>query len=568
MAASPEAPTEVAAPAAKGRRIAISAGSLAVLLGALDTYVVVTIIRDIMVDVGIGINQIQRVTPIVTVYLLGYIAAMPLLGRASDRFGRKLLLQASLAGFAVGSVVTAMSTDLDILVIGRLIQGIASGALLPVTLALAADLWAARNRAAVLGGVGAAQELGSVLGPIYGISLVWLFHHWQSVFWVNVPLALIAMVMIQFSLPSRLKTDHPEKVDVVGGLLLAITLGLATWGLYNPAPDGKQVLPSYGPPLIIGAVVAAVAFFVWERFARTRLIEPAGVHFRPFLAALGASLVAGAALMVTLVNVELFGQGVLNQDQNQAAFLLLRFLIALPIGALLGGWIATKVGDRIVACAGLLIAAGGYYLVAGWRADVLSAHHDLGFITLPMLDTDLVIAGLGLGLVIGPLTSATLRVVPAAQHGIASAAVVVARMIGMLIGLAALSAWGLYKFNQYLEERLAALPPINADTPGGRFLAETTRLAQASVEAYVMQYGEIFKITAVVCVIGALLALLISGRHEHADEPVVEPVASRVGSPADDKPTQAFEAPTQRISGRAADETARLEEPRGHHRAD
>ena len=72
------------------RRVAISAGSLAVLLGALDTYVVVTIMTDIMRDVGIGINQIQRVTPIVTWYLLGYIAAMPLLGRASDRFGRKL----------------------------------------------------------------------------------------------------------------------------------------------------------------------------------------------------------------------------------------------------------------------------------------------------------------------------------------------------------------------------------------------------------------------------------------------------------------------------------------------
>ena len=99
-------------------------------------------------------------------------------------------------------------------------------------------------------------------------------------------------------------------------------------------------------PLLVGALVAAVAFFVWERFAKTRLIEPAGVHFRPFLAALGASLTAGAALMVTLVNVELFGQGVLGQDQNEAAGLLLRFLIALPIGALLGGWIATKIGDR------------------------------------------------------------------------------------------------------------------------------------------------------------------------------------------------------------------------------
>src|SRR5208283_2119592 len=125
-----------------GRRVAISAGSLAVLLGALDAYVVVTIMRDIMNDVHIPINQLQRITWIVTMYLLGYIAAMPLLGRASDRFGRKLLLQVSLATFLIGSVITALSTDLDVLVVGRTIQGVASGALLPVTLALGADLWA------------------------------------------------------------------------------------------------------------------------------------------------------------------------------------------------------------------------------------------------------------------------------------------------------------------------------------------------------------------------------------------------------------------------------------------
>ncbi|MCT7659760.1 MFS transporter [Mycobacterium deserti] len=493
------------------RRIAISAGGLAVLLGALDTYVVVAIIRDIIMDLGIAINQLQRVTPIITWYLLGYIAAMPLLGRASDRFGRKMVLQVSLAGFALGSVVTAMSSDLIPMVVGRTIQGVASGALLPVTLALAADLWATRNRATVLGGIGAAQELGSVLGPLYGIAVVAALTSWRDVFWINVPLAVLAMVLIHFSLPSRLKADQPEKVDVVGGVLLAIALGLAVIGLYNPAPDGKKILPDYGLPMLAGTVVALVAFFVWERFAKTRLIEPTGVHFRPFLAALGASLCAGAALMVTLVNVELFGQGVLGKNQTEAVLLLLRFLIALPIGAVIGGWIASRIGDRIVAFTGLLIAAGGYWLISKWPVGLLSAYHDLGFVSLPVLDTDLAIAGIGLGLVIGPLTSATLRVVPAAQHGIASAAVVVARMIGMLIGLAALTAWGLYRLNQHLQ----TLPfPRGADTLAERLAAQADRYR----EAYVLQYGDIFLVTVVVCLVGAVLGLLISGKHEHADE--------------------------------------------------
>lgn len=499
----------------RSRRIAISAGSLAVLLGALDTYVVVTIMTDIMRDVGIPINQIQRVTPIITWYLLGYIAAMPLLGRASDRFGRKLVLQLSLATFAAGSVVTALSDDLTMLVIGRLIQGIASGALLPVTLALAADLWAARSRAAVLGGIGAAQELGSVLGPLYGIAVVWLLNTWRDVFWINVPLTLIAMVMIQFSLPSHERRREPERVDLIGGVLLAIALGLAVWGLYNPAPDGKQVLPSYGLPLVGGAIVAAIAFGLWERFATTRLIEPRGVRFLPFLASLGTSVCAGAALMVTLVNVELFGRGVLGMDQNAAAGLLLRFLIALPIGALIGGWLATKIGDRAIACVGMLIAGGAYWLVSGWSVDVLSARHNLGLFTLPTFDTDLALAGFGLGLVIGPLTSAALRVVPSAQHGIASSLVVVARMTGMLVGVAALSAWGLYRFNQIMQ----TLPKPT----GANVLAIATQVAENGRTAYTMQYGEIFAITSVVCVVGAAIALLVSGKHTHADDPESTP---------------------------------------------
>jgi MFS transporter, DHA2 family, triacylglyceride efflux pump len=500
-----------------GRGVAIGAGSLAVLLGALDTYVVVTIMRDIMHDVHIPLNQLQRITWIVTMYLLGYIAAMPLLGRASDRFGRKLLLQTSLALFMIGSVVTALAGhfgDFHMLVAGRTIQGIASGALLPVTLALGADLWAQRNRAGVLGGIGAAQELGSVLGPLYGIFIVFLFHDWRYVFWINVPLTLIAMAMIQLSLPSHDRAEEPERIDLVGGLLLAVALGLAVIGLYNPQPDGKQLLPSYGLPLVIGAVVVGVAFVIWERFARTRLIEPAGVHFRPFLAALGASVTAGAALMVTLVDVELFGQGVLGMDQNQAAGMLLWFLIALPIGAVLGGWIATRIGDRAMTFVGLLIAAYGYWLIHYWREDVISHQHNFfGLFTVPTVHADLFVAGIGLGLVIGPLTSAALRVVPAAQHGIASAAVVVARMTGMLIGMAALSAFGFYSFNEKLAHLTASIPP-NA-TLMERVAAQATLFLKAFAE----MFGDIFEITVGICVAGALLGLLIGGRKEHAEQP-------------------------------------------------
>ncbi|MGE5697604.1 MAG: MFS transporter [Candidatus Sericytochromatia bacterium] len=517
---------EPATTGAQRRRIAIAAGSLAVLLGALDTYVVVTIMRDIMADVGIALNRIQDVTPIITLYLLGYIAAMPLLGRASDRFGRKLLLQASLVGFAVGSVVTALSrheNSMDMLLTGRVIQGIASGALLPVTFALAADLWAARSRAAVLGGIGAAQELGSVLGPLYGIFVVWLLATWDWVFWINVPLAAVAMVMIHFGLPSRQRGDGPrERVDVVGGLLLGVALGLVVFGLYNQNPDGKQALPPNGVPLLCGALLALIAFAVWERFARTRLIEPAGVRFRPFLTALGASACAGAALMVTLVDVELFGQGVLGMDQEDAAFLLLRFLIALPIGALVGGWLATRIGDRLVAVAGLLIAAAAYWLISSWDLHVLSARHDLGIFSLPTFDTDLALAGFGLGLVIGPLTSAALRAVPPVQHGIASSAVVVARMIGMLVGMAALSAFGLYRFQQHLQDQ---------PRPKGSPLEVASQLGMNYRNAYVLEYGEIFTITALVCVLGALLAVFINSRHGHHDdgaalEEPAEPLAS------------------------------------------
>src|SRR6201995_929574 len=129
------------------------------------------------------------------------------------------------------------------------------------------------------------------------------------------------------------------------------------------------------------------------------------------------------------------------------------------------------------------------------------------------MDTDLAIAGIGLGLVIAPLTSASLRVVPSAQHGIASAAVVVARMTGMLIGVASLSAWGFYQLPRIVAKLSTQISPDASLTE--RVLHQATLYRQAFAE----MYGGIFTATVVICVVGALFGLLIGGRGVHAEEP-------------------------------------------------
>jgi MFS transporter, DHA2 family, triacylglyceride efflux pump len=331
---------------------------------------------------------------------------------------------------------------------------------------------------------------------------------WRGVFWVNVPLAVIAMVAVQFTVPRSTRTGDRVRVDVVGALLLAVVLGLLVIALYNPDPR-NQVLPSWGPLLLGLAGVAFLLFLVWEWRARTRLIDTRGVRLGPFLAALGASLAAGAALMVTLVNVDLFGQTLLGRDDNGSVLLLVRFLVALPVGALLGGWLAARFGDRLPAFFGLLVAAFGFWLISRWPLDVLSSPHSLGVFDLPRLDTDLVITGLGLGVVIAPLSSAALRVVPAVQHGVASAGVVVARMTGMLVGVAALAALGLHRFHSLTASLDTPLPFNLTEAEFDRAMA----VYRAAVnDALLTQYSETFLITAVVCVVGAVLGLFIGGR--------------------------------------------------------
>ena len=499
------------------RRVAIGVGGIVVLLAAIDAYVVVTVLVTMVGDLGVPVNHIERASLVVTAFLLGYVAGMPLLGLLSDRFGRRLMLQVCLAGFTAGSLVTALAGSMPTLVAGRALQGLAGGALLPITMALAGDLWDERRRSTVLGGVGAVQELGSVLGPLYGAAIAALAG-WRGIFWINIPVALLAMAAVQWTVPPG-RPAARARIDVAGGALLAAGLGLLVAGLYNPDP-GHGALPSWGIPCVTAGVVVLAGFVLWEARARTRLLDLRGAHRAGLFAALGVSLLSGAALMTTLVDVQLVAQTLFGLDSTGGAYLLARFLVPLAVAAVLGGLLARRVSERWVIAGGMLLAAAGYARIAAWplRAEDLS--YDLGLVAVSRVSADLVIAGLGLGLVIAPLSAVALRSVPALQHGIASAAVVVARMMGMLIGVAALSAWGFHRFHTLTAHLVTPLPIGMSHHEFARRLAAYLAAVKSALH---MEYADIFWATAALCVAAALLALAIGDRRAAAETTRPEP---------------------------------------------
>ncbi|HZS13451.1 MAG TPA: MFS transporter, partial [Candidatus Dormibacteraeota bacterium] len=226
-----------APPVARGARRRLVFAAAAVMLAAADTYVVVLALPSIMNDVGLSIDKLSQAAPIVSGFLLGYVAMLPLLGRLSDLYGRRPVFVACLVTFAVGSVLTASAESLAMVVAGRTIQGLGGGGLVPVTLALVADGWPVGRRGLPLGAVGAVQEMGSVLGPLYGAVIV---EHsgWRTIFWINLPVSfLLGLAFVM--LPER-HGDSPQKRRrdwrrVAAAAMLLLAAGCGALALVQPS---------------------------------------------------------------------------------------------------------------------------------------------------------------------------------------------------------------------------------------------------------------------------------------------------------------------------------------------
>jgi MFS family permease len=515
----------------------LALASVAVAFAAADTYVVVLALPDMMATAGVPISDLQRAAPIISGFLLGYITMLPLIGRIADLRGRVPVLVMSLVVFAIGSFVTAFSWDLGSMVTGRFLQGVGGGGLVPATLALVADLYPAPRRAVPLGIVSAVQEIGSVLGPLFG-AVVLALTVWQAIFMVNLVVAvLLALTLILLARPSpdevalvaarggargasrwhtwpdplarqalgvavaayvvlalrpaRIQQDltwgrlfipyagdgrwltplgvtvisavavlvarclfarRPlvdlrswlgavRQADLLGATLLAIALGGIVLAFATADPE-VQVFAPQGHWYLLGSLAASIALAVHLRRASDPLIPRGALRERPAWGALLVSLLVGAALIAALVDIPIYARTTRYPDsQLMAALVLVRFLVALPVGAVVGGHLTRRYSAGLVAAAGMACAAVGFLAMARW---------DDASLTHLSSTAVLLLCGFGFGLALAPVNAALLASTDAGVHGVAAALVVVARMIGMLVGISALTTIGLRRFHAAL----------------------------------------------------------------------------------------------------------------------
>jgi EmrB/QacA subfamily drug resistance transporter len=424
---------------------ALAVVSAGVFLAALDQTMVVTVLPAILRDLHIPFTRLNDAAWIVTGYLLGYTVAMPLFGRIADLRGRRLMYVVSLGIFMLGSGLSLLAAGLGSLVAARIVQAAGGGALVPIAMAVGGDVFPPEKRAFTLGIIGAAAEAGGVLGPLYGAGLTQLWG-WRSIFLINIPLGLILVVLCWLVLPrpqeetSYLQPDDQgskasaRRVDYLGAILMAAALTSLAIGLGGNTQTGTAAVK---PLWLAGSGVAFLTFILWETRAAHPLVQLKFFRRLPFTAANLANLLVGGALIVAMVEIPLYAYSLLNSTEVQGGLLLMRLTVMIPVGALLGGWLADRVGYRFTAIAGFLAATAGFVLLAQW-----SPHTSQLAMT-----RDLLLTGLGFGLVIAPVGATVIASVGPRWMATGSALVTVMRMVGMMVGLSALSSWAIRRFN-------------------------------------------------------------------------------------------------------------------------
>ncbi|MEP6630895.1 MAG: MFS transporter [Lapillicoccus sp.] len=406
-----------------GRGI-VAAAVLGSGMAFLDGTVVNVALVRIGTDLDASLADLQWVS---NGYLLSLASLILLGGSLGDRFGRRRIFVLGVIGFAVASALCGAAPTPGLLIAARVLQGVAGAMLTPGSLSMIEATIRREDRAKAIGSWSGLGGVAGAIGPFVGGWLV-QYASWRWAFFLNIPLAVVTVLLARRYVPeTRDEQAERGRFDVLGAVLATATLALTTYALIQHAALG----PALTTTLAVAGVLVGVGFVVVERRTHTPMVQPSLFRERQFTGANVMTLVVYGALGAVMFFLTLQLQTVLGYGPLLAGLATLPMTVLMLFLAARGGELGARIGPRLPMTIGPLVCAGGVALLAPLRADS-------SYVTgvLP----GVVVFGLGLCLLVAPLTATVLAAAPDRYAGAASGVNNAVARAGTLLAVAALPA--------------------------------------------------------------------------------------------------------------------------------
>lgn len=361
---------------------------------------------------------------VVLSYLLATTSTLLIMGRLSDMFGRKWIYIAGFSTFVLGSFLCGLSWSIWSLVCFRVVQGLGASMIFAIGPAIVGDAFQPHERGRALGWIGTIVAAGASAGPVAGGLLLEHFG-WPSIFYVNVPIGLIAIWRAITILPKQPRIRQSAPFDIPGALLFLTGVTTLLIGIdFGADPDhgwtDKLVII-----LITGGLLLLLFFIRWESKTPAPMLRLKLFTIKPFRSAIGASGLGFIASGANVYIIPFYLQLLLNFSPQDAGLIMLAGPLTLSVAAPIGGYLSDKISTRWIASAGLVITGTGYFMFSFMQPDW--GWHDVVWRSA--------LVSLGFGLFQSPNSSSALNASPITERGIASSLIAFMRNLGLVTGI-------------------------------------------------------------------------------------------------------------------------------------
>ena len=471
------------------RRFVLIAAILASSLGFIDGSILAIAIPAIRVDLGASLAEAQWIS---NAYALTLSALILAGGAAGDRFGLRRAFVAGIALFIAASLACAVAPNPAVLITFRAIQGIGAAIMVPGSLAIIAKAYPKKERGRAIGIWAAASALTTALGPVLGGVVLSAFGDgiWRAIFAVNLPLGLVSIYLLLAKVPADAPTER-RSLDLGGAALATLAFGALAYGLTSMSSEGEGQMS--GPSIAAGAVLLVV-FIVFEHRRREPMIDLSLFRVGAFAGANVATFLLYFALSANLFYLPMLliaGWG-LSTAEVGFIFLPLSVLIALLSGPV-GQW-SDRIGPRFPIASGSLVVAVAF---AGLALLAYAGIHNFWTGTFPMM----ALMGLGMALVVSPLSTAIMTAVEDKDTGAASGINNAVSRIGGLIAVAAMGSLAAWAYAAVLNGG-AGIPGFGEPAPAGL----AADLDAARIAASDAAFAAVALVTALLCLLSAIVA--------------------------------------------------------------